>query len=71
MADVVRRPQPSRESRDRITEIRWTAAERRQLGAAARRRGLSISSLIRSTVLPAVQADVRDQQSSPDTETFE
>ena len=71
MADVVRRPQPSREWRDKTTEIRWTAAERRQLGAAARRRGLSISSLIRSTVLPAVQADVHDQQSTPDTETFE
>jgi hypothetical protein len=59
-----RRRQPHREARIVAIEVRWSRAERKLLGAEARRLGLSISSLIRSLVLPrlgpAAQADEPD-----------
>lgn len=54
MSGVRRREQPRRELRDQVIEIRVSATEREDLMAAAHRRGLSLSALIRSTITMAM-----------------
>jgi hypothetical protein len=51
MGEVKRRPQPRHAYRTTTTEVAWTPAERRALGAAAHELGLIIITYIRMPVL--------------------